>query len=157
MEQIHSLVHRHPDKLSIELIKSGNKGYNAEVNVVTYCRGGKESDDRSNFRILLTFGQHGRELITSELAFRILSILSEEQFLPNKNGGILKNTLDKLVIKMVPIENPNGRKRVESGDLCERRNGRGVDLNRNWGVDWGKKEKVLLHLTALSFPFNIPC
>jgi len=53
MEQIHSLVHRHPDKLSIELIKSGNKGYNAEVNVVTYCRGGKESDDRSNFRILL--------------------------------------------------------------------------------------------------------
>jgi hypothetical protein len=100
MEQIHSLVHRHPDKLSIELIKSGNKGYNAEVNVVTYCRGGKESDDRSNFRILLTFGQHGRELITSELAFRILSILSEEQFLPNKNGGILKNTLDKLVIKV---------------------------------------------------------
>jgi len=26
--------------------------------------------------------------------------LSEEQFLPNKNGGILKNTLDKLVIKV---------------------------------------------------------
>ncbi|XP_010482001.1 PREDICTED: uncharacterized protein LOC104760740 isoform X2 [Camelina sativa] len=103
MEQINSLVHRHPDKLS-------------------------------------TFGQHGRELITSELAFRILSILSEEQFLP-KNGAALNSTLDKLVIKMVPIENPNGRKRVESGDLCERRNGRGVDLNRNWGVDWGKKEK----------------
>lgn len=35
------------------MIKSGNKGYNAEVNVVTYCRGGRESDDRSNFRILL--------------------------------------------------------------------------------------------------------
>lgn len=143
VEQIHSLVHRHPDKLSIETFKSGNKGYNAEVNVVTYCRGGRQSDDRSNFRILLTFGQHGRELITSELAFRILSILSEEQFLPNINGGAtLNNTLlDKLVIKLVPIENFNGRKRVEAGDLCERRNGRGVDLNRNWGVDWGKKEK----------------
>ncbi|CAN6866345.1 unnamed protein product [Brassica oleracea] len=125
VEQIHSLVHRHPDKLSIETFKSGNKGYNAEVNVVTYCRGGRQSDDRSNFRILLTFGQHGRELITSELAFRILSILSEEQFLPNINGGAtLNNTLlDKLVIKLVPIENFNGRKRVEAGDLCERRNG----------------------------------
>ncbi|KAL1189329.1 hypothetical protein V5N11_019208 [Cardamine amara subsp. amara] len=141
MEQIHSLVHRHPDKLSIEMIKSGNKGYNTEINVVTYCRGGRDSDDRSNFRILLTFGQHGRELITSELAFRILSILSEEQFLPKQNGVTMNNTLDKLVIKLVPIENLNGRKRVEAGDLCERRNGRGVDLNRNWGVDWGKKEK----------------
>ncbi|GKV47987.1 hypothetical protein SLEP1_g54833 [Rubroshorea leprosula] len=39
------------------------------------------------------------------------------------------------------MENLNGRKLVEAGDLCERRNGRGVDLNRNWGVDWGKKEK----------------
>ena len=74
---------------------------------------------------------------------------------------------------MVPMENLNGRKLVEAGDLCERRNGlsiylsnfnyyvlfmvlakllaclnfcymagRGVDLNRNWSVDWGKKEKV---------------
>lgn len=68
------------------------------------------------------------------------------------------------------MENLNGRKLVEAGELCERRNGvvsyffvfqhytwglelcellmvdyvagRGVDLNRNWSVDWGKKEKV---------------
>lgn len=67
------------------------------------------------------------------------------------------------------MENSNGRELVEAGDLCERRNGnvahcnvfevnliswvnkclkfvlcagRGVDLNRNWSVDWGKKEKV---------------
>lgn len=39
------------------------------------------------------------------------------------------------------MENVNGRKLVEDGELCERRNGRGVDLNRNWSVDWGKKEK----------------
>nr|GMD45232.1 carboxypeptidase A6 isoform X2 [Ipomoea batatas] len=39
------------------------------------------------------------------------------------------------------MENVNGRKLVEKGELCERRNGRGVDLNRNWSVDWGKKEK----------------
>ena len=39
------------------------------------------------------------------------------------------------------MENYNGRKVVEEGDLCERRNGRGVDPNRNWAVDWGVEDK----------------
>ncbi|CAL1355366.1 unnamed protein product [Linum trigynum] len=142
LEQINSLVHRHPDKLTMETIANGNKGYQAEMTVVTYSRSSiKDGDDRSKFRILLSFGQHGRELVTTELALRILSILSEEQFLPNVDRDAFNSTLDKLVIKMVPVENLNGRKLVEQGDLCERRNGRGVDLNRNWSVDWGKKEK----------------
>ncbi|CAN1315514.1 Metallocarboxypeptidase A-like protein MCYG_01475 [Linum perenne] len=144
LEQINSLVHRHPDKLTMETITSGNKGYQAQINIVTYSRSAPattDSDDRSKFRILLSFGQHGRELVTAELALRILSILSEEQFLPNVDREAFNSTLDKLVIKVVPMENLNGRKLVEQGDLCERRNGRGVDLNRNWSVDWGKKEK----------------
>ncbi|KAB1203553.1 hypothetical protein CJ030_MR8G015376 [Morella rubra] len=116
MEQIKALVDRHPDKLTMETIKSRNKGYKADISVVTYCQGGRENDDRSKFRILLSFGQHGRELITSELAFRILSILSEEQFLASANPASLNSTLDKLIIK-VPMENLNGRKLVEAGDL----------------------------------------
>ncbi|KAK7409871.1 hypothetical protein VNO78_00244 [Psophocarpus tetragonolobus] len=141
MEEIKALVHRHPEKLTIETVKAANKGYDAEVTVVTYCKEKKENDERSKFRILLSFGQHGRELITTELALRILSILSEEKFLPSVDQASLKSVLDRLVIKVVPMENLNGRKLVEAGDLCERRNGRGVDLNRNWSVDWGKKEK----------------
>ncbi|XP_022718019.1 metallocarboxypeptidase A-like protein MCYG_01475, partial [Durio zibethinus] len=141
IEQIKSVVHRHPDKRIVETIKAGNKGYEAEITVVTYCQSGKESDDRSKFRILLSFRQHGRELITSELAWRILSILSEEQFLLKMDRASLSSTLENVVIKGVPMENLNGRKLVEAGELCERRNGRGVDLNRNWSVDWGKKEK----------------
>jgi hypothetical protein len=39
------------------------------------------------------------------------------------------------------MENVGGRSLVEKGALCERKNGRGVDPNRNWPVDWGKKEK----------------
>jgi hypothetical protein len=39
------------------------------------------------------------------------------------------------------MENENGRRRVEGGDACERKNGRGVDINRNYAVDWGVKEK----------------
>ncbi|XP_028784651.1 metallocarboxypeptidase A-like protein ARB_03789 isoform X2 [Neltuma alba] len=141
MEEIKALVHRHPDKLTMETIKARNKGYSAEVTVVTYCQGKRENHEQSKFRILLSFGQHGRELITSELSLRILSILSEERFLPSMDQASLNGTLDNLVIKMIPMENLNGRKLVESGDFCERRNGRGVDLNRNWSVDWGKKEK----------------
>ncbi|MBA0733939.1 hypothetical protein Gogos_017901 [Gossypium gossypioides] len=162
IEQIKSLVHRHPEKLTVETIKAGNKGYTSEITVVTYCQSRKETDDKSKFRILLliydlrlviagvldrlfivfqSFGQHGRELITSELALRILSILSEEQFLPKMDRASLNGTLENVVIKVVPMENLNGRKLVEAGNLCERRNGRGVDLNRNWSVDWGKKEK----------------
>ncbi|XP_062018683.1 inactive metallocarboxypeptidase ecm14 isoform X2 [Rosa rugosa] len=141
MEEIKALVLRHKDKLTLDTIKAQNKGYSAEIAVVTYSRRRQEADDKPRFRILLSFGQHGRELITSEVALRILSILCIEKFLPNLDQASLDQTLDNLVIKVVPMENLNGRRLVEAGDLCERRNGRGVDLNRNWSVDWGKKEK----------------
>ena len=39
------------------------------------------------------------------------------------------------------MENIRGREKVEAGQLCERKNGRGVDPNRNWAVHWGFKEK----------------
>ncbi|KAJ4962874.1 hypothetical protein NE237_022813 [Protea cynaroides] len=139
--EIKALVGRNPERLSMKAIKTGNKGYNAEVLVVTYGHASKNTNDSSKFRILLSFGQHGRELITSEVAFRLLSILSGEKSTPKIDPNSLNRTLEKLVIKVVPMENLNGRRLVEAGDLCERRNGRGVDLNRNWSVDWGKKEK----------------
>lgn len=43
--------------------------------------------------------------------------------------------------QIVPMENVRGRERVEAGAACLRKNGRGVDTNRNWGVHWGFKEK----------------
>lgn len=52
MEEIEALVHRHPNKLNIETIESENRGYQAQVAVVTYCRDRKD-DDKSKFRILL--------------------------------------------------------------------------------------------------------
>lgn len=45
-------------------------------------------------------------------------------------------------MQILPMENTRGRDLLEKeGRLCERKNGRGVDPNRNWEVDWGKKEK----------------
>lgn len=51
----------------------------------------------------------------------------------------MRETLRRTTFAVVAMENERGRALVEGGDLCERKNGRGVDLNRNWGVDWGKK------------------
>ncbi|KAF3951166.1 hypothetical protein CMV_023152 [Castanea mollissima] len=53
MEMINGLVHRHPDKLTMETFKSINKGYQAEISVVTCSRGRKDNHDSSKFRILL--------------------------------------------------------------------------------------------------------
>ncbi|OAY67457.1 hypothetical protein ACMD2_06696 [Ananas comosus] len=141
LHEIKALVARHSDSLNMESVRAGSKGYLAEVVVVTYNRVKKHISDKVKFRILMSFGQHGRELITSEVAFRLLSVLTEEHIIPGTEPTTFQNMLDNLVIKVVPMENLNGRKLVEAGDLCERRNGRGVDLNRNWSVDWGKKEK----------------
>ncbi|KAF9608626.1 hypothetical protein IFM89_010111 [Coptis chinensis] len=141
LKEIKALVGRHPERLTIETMKAQNKGYYADIVVVTYSQSRKDIDDSSKFRILLSFGQHGRELITTELALQLLLAITEEKLIPNVDQSSLNSTLEKVVLKVVPIENWNGRKRVEAGDVCERRNGRGVDLNRNWSVDWGKKEK----------------
>lgn len=53
LEEIESLVHRHPSKLSMETFSTQNKGYHAETTVVTYCRNKKDCDDRSKLKILL--------------------------------------------------------------------------------------------------------
>lgn len=41
-------------------------------------------------------------------------------------------------MQIVPIENIQGRKAVEGGDMCLRKTTNGVDLNRNWGYAWAK-------------------
>ena len=51
-------------------------------------------------------------------------------------------------MQIVPIENIEGRKAAEEGDTCLRRTFSGVDLNRNWGIEW--KQKVCKCLALLS-------
>lgn len=141
LEEVKALVARHPDKMSMKLLKSTRTGYSAEIAVVTFASRQQETEDRQKTRILLNFGQHGREMITSEVALRLLKALAGEYRLVGLHKSSLYYILQKLIIKVVPMENLNGRRIVEAGKLCERKNGRGVDTNRNWSVDWGKKEK----------------
>lgn len=95
---------------------------------------------------MLNYGEHGRELISVEIALEVLRMLCD----PRRRAALMERfdvpvqlveaALQRSVIKLMPMENVQGRKLVEGGALCERKNGRGVDPNRNWGVHWGHKE-----------------
>ncbi|KAK8955249.1 hypothetical protein KSP40_PGU014410 [Platanthera guangdongensis] len=94
----------------MELLNAANKGYRAEVPVVTYSHAKKKRGNDLQYRILLvknfflqSFGQHGRELITTEVALHLLSILSEEQSLHKMVGTdpiSLEKALENTVIKV---------------------------------------------------------
>lgn len=100
-------------------------------------------------RIFMDFGEHGREFVSSELGLLLLKTLADPAALTVALGGDLTApraarvmaTLQRSELVILPMENTRGREHVEAGNLCERKNGRGVDPNRNWPVDWGKKEK----------------
>lgn len=56
-------------------------------------------------------------------------------------AGLHNYCLPASPLQIVPLENIRGRAKVEAGQLCLRKNGRGVDPNRNWDYHWGEKEK----------------
>ena len=100
--------------------------------------------------VLLNFGAHGRELVSSEVALRLASILCGEA--PSLfNGGSAEQSrlaiaelLRRVEIKMVPVQVPSSRKlaEAESGTCIQRRlNARGVDVNRNWDVAWHEGDR----------------
>ena len=102
---------------------------------------GAGEDAAARVRILLNYGEHGRELITSETCLRLLQHLEALGGDSVASPADVPASLRGVAFVVVPLENVNGRARVESGKLCERKNGRGVDTNRNFEVDWGVKEK----------------
>eukprot|EP00892_Ulva_mutabilis_P010111 jgi/Ulvmu1/7472/UM037_0015.1 len=140
--------------LDLELQSHSNAdNYTAEVPVVTF-RSPLECP-YEQLRLLLVFGEHAREFVSSELGLYLIQLLGNFEDVASHFGArewsegddseteqliaLLKSCVS---IKIVPIENRGGRQLIEQkGDLCERKNGNGVDPNRNWGVDWGKREK----------------
>jgi len=94
--------------------------------------------------VLLHFGVHGRELITSEVALRLAHILCGER--PSTFAGdaersrqLIAEMLGRVIIKMVPVQVPSARRLAEVGrGTCKQRrlNAHGVDVNRNWDVLW---------------------
>lgn len=150
MAEVKRIVAANPSTMRLDTMQSTRGGYSSELVVVTVEPAGLDSGEpaerQSKTRVLYNYGEHGRELITVEVAVQLLRELArgvdEASSLAHASAGTRVQTRAALlasVFKIVPMENVNGRAKVEAGDLCERKNGRGVDCNRNWAVDWGVK------------------
>ena len=141
--------------------KNSSSSYSPSLRVVTVEPGGlspgppgsaaERESYAEKYRLLLNYGEHGRELVTVESALVLLRDLavSEESERSSGGGGLLgaraaaaadadplrsslggserlRSLLKQAVFKIVPMENEAGRELVERGQLCERKNGRGV-------------------------------
>ena len=56
------------------------------------------------FIVFQSFGQHGRELITSEVALRLLYILTEKRKISGVDLSSFERVLENLVIKVSSFE-----------------------------------------------------
>lgn len=94
---------------------------------VVHVTGRKEGDVSKRRQALFVFGEHARELVSSESALHLVHRLCE-------GSGLARKMLMSWDFTIVPIANREGRVLVEQkGDYCKRTNVHGVDLNRNWG------------------------
>ena len=164
-DQIERLVAANPKTMRLDVIeappapKKGGENekskstYSPRIRVVTVEPGGlspgppgsaAEREAYSNkYRLLLNYGEHGRELVSVESALVLLKDLADTEGgglsrrasaaadsdpLRSSLGGSarLRSLLKEAVFKIVPMENEAGRELVERGQLCERKNGRGV-------------------------------
>ncbi|KDD74903.1 hypothetical protein H632_c999p0, partial [Helicosporidium sp. ATCC 50920] len=140
-----------PDVLEISsYTRTVNGSYSSTIQIVEVTpRESKDTPAHVLRRHLWNFGQHGREMVTTELALYVLSVLcaDSEESIPDlvsssswPSAASVRRVLAGSRLWLVPMDNEQGRRAVERGALCERRNGRGVDPNRNYSVDWGVKE-----------------
>lgn len=149
LDEVRAIVDANPRTMRLDAVTAEQDGYVSELLVVTVEPNGLDTPPergREKTRVLYNYGEHGRELITVQVAVQLLrelakgvqhaSTLSHETIGQAATAAALVDA----IVKIVPMENTNGRTKVEGGEWCERKNGRGVDTNRNWAVDWGVKE-----------------
>jgi len=92
--------------------------------------------------LLVTGSTHAREYTTPELVTRFAELLVERYGVDPDVTWLL----DHHRIDLILVQNPDGRKRAETGLLwrknadnfaCANTNSRGIDLNRNFDFMWG--------------------
>ena len=139
-------------------LSNPGREYSSTAKMVTVELGGLSTSGSEvrteRARVLMNFGEHAREIITSEIALHLLKVLESERKIRSMSGGgvLGQQTLDALkhtTLVILPMENMSGRRVLEEKNkVCLRKTGRlmpdgsmGVDPNRNWGVDWGVYEE----------------
>lgn len=96
-------------------------------------------DDENEPEVLFVGLQHAREAIGGSSMIFFMQYLCEQYALDTR----VKDLVDNREIFIIPCMNPDGweynrtQQPNGGGQWRKNRNGSGVDLNRNWGVDWG--------------------
>ena len=106
-------------------IKSFYLSYTGKKCVIGYsCRGREiyafHIGDNFGKQFIAIYAVHGREWITAKLALKHI-----RKGLKSGGGWV------------VPLVNPDGAARAQSGDPLWKANARGVDINCNFDADWG--------------------
>ena len=146
-------VYRNLSSINAEVVKivSNNpsyirflKQYNSKngktqnvIHVTNFKKHGVSDNKKVN--ILFSFGEHAREFFPVESVLHLLQQLVSA-------GGNLKDNLtdngadilDFIDLYIIVITNPDGRQYVEqSHNYCWRGTSNGVDINRNFGWEFG--------------------
>lgn len=118
--------------LATSLVSNGSD--QVDFDVVYIKRGSSEGKKKA----FLVFGEHARELVTTETALHFLNTLCGG----GSNESLAGRVLESTDFVVVPNANPFGRKRVEAGEYCKRTNENNVDINRNWEDGHASEEET---------------
>merc|ERR1712216_318700 len=113
-------------KMKVESMSNSTDG-KWPLNVVSL---GESSEKKG--KVLLLFGIHGREYLSAEIGLAFIRGLCD-------GSSAASKVLAGASFTIVPVLNPSGRDYVRAGGhSCAdmRKNGAGVDLNRNFDVSW---------------------
>lgn len=91
-----------------------------------------------DLRVLIVCGQHGRELVSSELCYNLISLMQGKINQFDRTKAIYQLKAWGVAFYIVPIVNPYARALTFTRKQCVRVNENGVDLNRNFPSNFQK-------------------
>jgi len=134
--QLNSLVASYPNLTELVIIGTSIEGRNIYALKIS----DNAASDEDEAEILLIGNHHAREVITPIICMHV----AEKLLTGYGSDPTYTDWVDNREIWIVPVLNPDGYVYVETVDLFWRKNRRdnpgddeGVDLNRNWGFEWG--------------------
>ena len=81
MAEVARIVSMHPGFMRVDTMESTRDGYSSSLTVVTvepggFGTGGEDGEEKKKKRVLYNYGEHGRELITVDVAVQLLRDLA---------------------------------------------------------------------------------
>lgn len=101
--------------------------------ILLYAPKAMHNPTKKTLRVMITCGQHGRELVTPEVCLSMIRLIRGDVYDQEISNHF--KLLEELGTDffIVPVSNPWAKKYVEtSKDSCRRNNQNNVDLNRNY-------------------------